>query len=148
MTVNIFLGMSRVTKRDFTASGVYVLEAYKNNIPVTIENKKLITYEVIGFEHTNSNVIALTLLDAALKRVQNADKVQIFTDNISVLSMPNIHRQIEQGKNRVGLMYESLWMPIRNRIVNYDWSVFGLRHEQKVLMQDILQKQGGQKYVG
>lgn len=147
MTVNIFLGMSRVTKRDFTASGVYVLEAYKNNIPITIENKKMI-YEVIGFEHTNSNVIALTLLDAALKRVQKADKIQIFTDNISVLSIPNVHRQIEQGKNRVGLMYESLWMPILNRIVNYDWSVSDIRHEQKVLMQDILKKQGGQKYVG
>ncbi|MCM1172106.1 MAG: hypothetical protein NC393_08250 [Clostridium sp.] len=146
MIVNILLGMSSVTKRDVTALGVYVVEAYKNNIS-TIESKTLIKYEVIGFEHTNSNVIALTLLNTALKHIQNADKVQIFTDNLFVLSMQNnINRHIEQRKvkNGVGQMYESLCRPIEDMIINYDWSVSNIRYEQKALIQDIL-KQGCQK---
>lgn len=151
MIVNIYLGMSRLTKRDFTASGVYVLEAVKGNTQITNENK-LTTYEVMEFDHTNSTVIALTLLQTALKRIQKTDKLQIFTDNLAVLSISNnlyLFRQSEQTeKNKIVMKYESLWTPIWKMLRNYEWSVSDIRYEQKVLIQNILQNQGGQKHVG
>lgn len=153
MKVNIYIETSSVAPRVLHASGIYLLEALEDDgKPVIVKGEPWVVYERMDFEHTNSNTMTLTLLEAALKRMQKSATLQVFTKCEAVFwTLKNrwITTWQENGwKNAKGMSvkYEENWRRIAELLDKYDWSVSQEHHAWEKWMQQELK--GGNRNVG
>lgn len=77
--VRIYIETSTIAPRATKADGMYVMEAYEDGRQMMYNGEPAIVYDVMHFEHCNTNIIALTLLIAALERMQKKCIVHIHT---------------------------------------------------------------------
>lgn len=77
--VRIYIETSTIAPRATKADGMYVMEAYEDGRQMLYKGEPVIVYEVMHFEHCNTNIITLTLLIAALERMQKGCTVHIHT---------------------------------------------------------------------
>lgn len=135
MKVNIYIETSSVAPRVLHASGIYLLEALEDDgKPVMVKGEPWVVYECMKFEHTNSNIMTLTLFEAALKRMQKPTVLRVFTKCEAVFyALENkwIAKWAENGwKNAKGMTikYDAEWRKIMELLDKYDWTVSQEHH--------------------
>lgn len=153
MKVNIYIETSTCAPRALRASGMYLLEALEDDgKPVMIKGEPYVSYECIDYEHTNSNIMTLKLLELALKRMNKPTVLQVFTKCEAVFwTLKNrwLDQWKENGwKNAKGLQvkYEDNWRSIAELLDIHEWSVSREYHEWETWMKNELK--GGNLNVG
>ena len=155
MIVNIYIETSTIAPRALHASGMYLMEAVDEQGEVLMRGgEPVVLYEQIEYEHINTNMIALTLLETALSRIQKPCVVNLYTKCEAIYwALKNNWITMWKKSNwksakGVGVKNAEKWKIIEYLLnKNESWTVSISYHSWEKWMQEKL-KDGGKKHVG
>lgn len=149
MTVNIYIESSCKGPKQLKAVGMYVMEAVEDDgTPFMVNGEPWVITKTEVFEHINHNVIIMTLLIEALRRMQKPSVVRIFTNNDHVFYTLengwNLKWEKEGWKNarNISVKHPELWAELTKELRKHSYSVTREGHSYSRWMEEQV-KNGG-----